>query len=221
MRASRLALAFAGFLALFLVATLPLRLVLDGSSISARSVSGSVWSGTLSAATWRGLSVGDVSLGLAPLPLLTGTRRIDVGTATLTGSIESGRGGGAVRGFNGTASPGRIAGLPITGLSFTDFTAGFRDGRCDAASGSLTVTLGGPLADRGSFSGVPRCDGDRLLLPLQANAARLELRLADGGAFTAQVDLDAVEPAARPALLASGFQPTPTGFALTLQGTLQ
>jgi hypothetical protein len=216
----RLALVFVVLLALSLLATLPLRLALAGTAITARSVSGSLWHGQMTAAAWRGFAIGDADLGLSPLALLTGVRRVGFTTPTLSGRVALAGPDVSLAALTGTAAPGRIAGVPVTNVRFTEFGAVFNSGRCQSAGGSLSVDIGGGLAGNGSFTGTPRCDGDRLLLPLQAESARLDLRVAGDGRYAATVSIDNVDAAARPGLLATGFQPTPTGLALSLQGQL-
>lgn len=217
----RLALVFGVLTLLFLAALLPLRLVLSGNGITARQATGTLWDGELRAAALRGVALGDVSLGLSPLPLLVGQRRIDFATSGLSGRVTTGGGRIAAEGVSGVALPGQLGGLPVARINFADFAAVFQDDRCITASGSLTLDPGGPLAALGGFSGSPRCDGDRLLLPLQGQGGRLDLHLAADGGYSASLALEAVEPAARTGLLASGFQPTPTGLVLMLAGTLQ
>lgn len=220
MSTPRLALLFAAFLAVFLLATLPLQLALRGTGLSARNASGSLWRGRLEAAAWHGLAIGDVTLGLAPLPLLTGARRVDFATATMAGRLRLSGSDVAVEGLTGSVSPGGFGGLLVTSVRFSDFGSRFDGGRCQSAGGSLTIEPGGPLAGAGGFAGTPRCDGDRLLLPLQAPGGRLDLRMAGDGRYAATISVDSADAGARPRLLASGFQATPTGLALSLQGQL-
>jgi general secretion pathway protein N len=217
----RLALIFAILTLLCLVALLPLRLALAGTDMAARNVEGSVWNGRLQAAVWRGVALGDVSLGLSPLPLLIGQRRIDFEAGDLSGRVLTGGGRLAVEGLGGIAAPGQLGGLPVARINFADFAAVFEDDRCLQAAGSLTLDPGGPLAALGGFSGSPRCDGARLLLPLQGQGGRLDLHLSADARYDAGLALETVDPAARPGLLAAGFQPTPTGLALTLTGSLR
>ena len=217
----RLALVFGVLTLLFLLALLPLRLALAGSGVTARSAQGSLWHGQLQDAAWRGVALGDVGMGLSPLPLLIGQRRIDFTAGGLSGRLDKGGGRIAVEGLTGVAAPGQLGGLPVARINFAEFAAVFEDERCTAASGSLTLDPGGPLAALGGFSGSPRCDGARLLLPLQGQGGRLDLHLSADGRYDASLSLENVEPAVRPGLLAAGFQPTPTGLALSLTGSLQ
>lgn len=217
----RLALIFGGLTLLFLAALLPLRLALAGTGVTARQAEGSLWHGQLQAAVWRGVVLGDVKIGLSPLPLLIGQRRIAFTASGLSGRAIAGGTKIAVEGLAGVALPGQLGGLPVARINFAEFAAAFDDGRCISASGSLTLDPGGPLAALGGFSGSPRCDGDRLLLPLQGQGGRLDLQLSADGHYNASLALENVEPAARAGLLAAGFQPTPTGLALALTGTLQ
>ena len=218
MSSLRLGLVFATLVLLFLLATLPLRVMIGGTGVGGRAVTGSVWHGRIEAAVWRGVVVGDVDVGLAPLPLLVGTRRLDFTAATINGRVARTRRGVAIERLDGGFVPGAVAGLPVSDAQFVGFGATFAESRCSDARGTVTVRFGGTLAGQGTVSGAARCDGDRLLLPLKGEAGKIDLRFLGDGRYSADIAIDALDAAARPALLAAGFQPTPTGLALSVKG---
>ena len=214
-----------GFVALLVVALLalwPMRLAgLAGAGMTARAVTGSVWNGRLEAAQLKGLALGDIDAGLAPLPLVGGTLRLGFVGATIRGAVLQRRGGGGIADVTGRLSPGQVAGLPVASVDLDGVSLGFADGACTAAAGRIALQPGGVIANQGAFSGAPRCDGPALLLPLvsASGRGRLDLRITSDGRYRAALALDGVAEADRPALLAAGFQPTPQGLALTAEGT--
>jgi general secretion pathway protein N len=211
-----------------LIALLPLRLVLaaSGSGLAARSATGSVWFGRLADAQWRGAGLGDVAIRLAPLPLLTGQLRLAFDGATLRGTLQP----HGVTGLTGQVAMAGTTPLPISSVTFDDVDMIFSNRACERARGTMRVMAGGALALPGvlaaggamaaPFAGMPRCDGGKLVLPLVSGPARMDLRIAADGRYTAAITIDNVEESARPGLLAAGFQPTPQGAALTLEGSL-
>jgi general secretion pathway protein N len=215
-------IGFVALLVLALLALWPMRLAgLTGSGLTARAVTGSVWNGRLEAAQIKGLALGDIDAGLAPLSLASGTLRLGFAGATIRGAVLQRRGGGGVADVTGRLLPGLVAGLPIAAVDLDGISLGFADGACTAATGRITLQPGGVIASQGAFSGTPRCDGPALLLPLvsASGRGRLDLRITADGRFRAALAIDGVSEADRPALLAAGFQPTPQGLALTAEGT--
>ena len=214
-----------GFVALFLLALLalwPMRLAgLAGTGLTALAVTGSVWSGRLESAQIKGLALGDIDAGLAPLPLFGGTLRLGFAGATIRGAVLQRRGGGGISDVTGRLLPGQVAGLPIAAVDLDGVSLGFADGTCTVSAGRITLQPGGVIASQGAFSGTPRCDGPALLLPLvsASGRGRLDLRITAHGRFRAALALDGVAEADRPALLAAGFQATPQGLALNAEGT--
>lgn len=217
----------AALLMLAALALLPLRVALmaagaDARGLSARAVSGSVWSGQLAAAQWRGLGLGDVDARLQPLALATGTLRFQLSGNTLRGDVMMRRGGGGISAGNGRVDLAGNAVLPLRAVDLEAVDIGFRDGQCIAAAGRITVQPGGALARFGPMTGEPRCDGPFVLLDLASadGGERLALRIGADSGFRAHIDLVQVTEAERPALLAAGFQPTPQGLGLDLEGSL-
>ncbi|MEY2883640.1 MAG: hypothetical protein RL490_1364 [Pseudomonadota bacterium] len=214
----RRGILFVGLLALALLALLPLRWVLAATPVTARSVSGSLWSGRLAAAALPGLPIGDVAVGLSPLGLFSGAARFVVDGDTIDGAMLLRRGGRGIEHVTGRLTPGRIAGLQVAAIDLADVSAGFAAGACTRAMGQVNLLPAGPLQAAGALFGTPRCDGAALLLPLTSPHARLDLRILADGHYTAALALTGIGEAERVGLLATGFQATPDGLALTVTG---
>lgn len=222
--AAWIAVAVVGLAALWL---LPLRLALiagqfDAQGLSARAVGGRLWSGRLLAAEWRGLALGDIDVGLKPLALATATLRFELSGDQLRGEAWRRRGGGGVGNLSGRVAVAGLAGLPIEALVLERVDIGFRNGACTTAAGRLSLQPGGALARFGPLAGEPRCEGSAVLLPLESpdGAVRLELRVKPDTGFRARIEVAQVDEATRLALLAKGFQPTPQGLGMDLEGRL-
>lgn len=223
----RQSVIFAALLVAAMLVLLPLRTVLslagaDSAGLSARDVTGRVGKGALAAAYWRGAGLGDVAVSLVPLSLLGGALRYEVTGDQVRGAVYVSRRGGGVSGMTGRIGVRSIGGLPVQGMDFAAVNLGFADGVCAAAAGQIMVQPGGVLSGLGAMAGAPLCDGGAILVPLVSSdgAARVDLRVMAGGKFRAEVRIDKVDEAARAGLLAAGFQATPQGLAMQLEGVL-
>ncbi|MFZ4687905.1 MAG: type II secretion system protein N [Polymorphobacter sp.] len=203
-------------LVLGLVLMLPLRLVTGDTGLTARAVSGCIWSGKLVAAQWRGADLGDLAVGLQPLALLTGRLRMGFDGPNLRGIA----GPEGVSALSGHVAVAGATPLPITSVGFDDVEIAFAGGTCTAARGQINVAGTGVLGDSGGFSGAPRCESGALLLPLAAGSSRIDLRFDGNGAWRGVIAVNGVTESARPGLLGAGFAPTPQGLAMTLEGQL-
>lgn len=221
MMATRRWLLFAALLVIAIVVQFPLRLAgLDRFGVTARAARGTVWNGHLDAAHLRGISLGDVAVGLSPTALLTGILRLDFAGAAVNGALVGRAGGGGATGITGRIGPLQIGGLPVTALTFDAVDIGFAEGRCSIAAGTLRLQPAAGLAADDALVGTPRCDGTAVLLPLASASgkARLEVRVEADRRYQATLALDEVTDIQRSALLAAGFQATPTGLSLTVEG---
>lgn len=217
---------FAAMFALAMLVMLPLRLALvmagaEAAGLAARDVRGRAGAGQLVAASWRGAGLGDVDVRLAPLASLGGAVRYEMTGDQLRGAVRFGRGGG-VYGMNGRVAVASIGGFAVNGAELAEVDIGFSGGVCTAAAGQIMVQPAGLLAGFGGLSGSPRCEGEAVLVPLASSdgAVRVDLRVKSGGAFRAEVMIDRLDESVRAGLLAAGFQPTPQGLAMKLEGVL-
>lgn len=231
-------IASAAFALLLIAVTFPMRLALalagaEQAGISARAVSGSVWSGELVDARLGALSLGTVRARLSPLALLTGRvelafARNDARLGALAGRLH----GGGRRGLSDLDGAVSLAGglgmIPVDTVRFEGAALRFDSaGKCVAANGRVQLSIAAPIAgldlSRG-LSGPLACAGGRAQAALasQSGMERLTLSFDDSGAWRARfaigVDRD---PAMAAALSLLGFKPGPGGFALTASGRFQ
>ena len=228
----------AGLLALILiVATLPMRIALGlaGASeagLSARAVTGSIWSGQLIDARWRRARLGTLGAGLAPLALLGGEAKLniardDVLLGKLGGTlILSGARG--VAEMNGTVSLGAsLAGVPLDTLRLAAVTARFDDaGRCVEASGQVQLSLALPVPGLDLANGLSgplacRAGSAEAALASQSGMERLILSFDGTGQYRARLSVKASGDAAVAGLLrAAGFLPAGGDLVLLHDGRL-
>lgn len=216
-----------------LLLTLPLRLAMGAlglpqAGLSARAAEGSIWSGRLVEARLAGVPLGDLRVGLHPLPLLAGRARLGFSRPGSGDDADVARGrvtiSRHVLGLDGATLSlplaRLLAPLPIRLVTLADVSVRSRDGVCEAADGLVRAELAGAIGGvtlPGGFSGTARCDAGALLLPLasQSGDERLAVRLFAGGRYRVAVTLRPADAAAQARLTASGFTKTPDG-AMTL-----
>lgn len=207
------------FLGLVLLALLPLRLALADSGLSARTVAGTLWGGSIAQAEWRGLPLGDLRLRIVPTALLTATARYRVDGPVVSGQLWRRSGGGGVADLRGRIVTGGLLPIPVAAVELSGVSIDWRGG-CRSASGQVRVTLAGPAGTAG-VEGSPQCDGSALRLPLISADGRTSLDLAlQGQRWTARLRLANPPETQRAAALAAGLRPTPQGLVLEQEGTL-
>lgn len=215
---------------------MPLRLAsgiigLDAMGVSARQVGGSVWSGRMEQTRIGGFDLGTVDVGLNPLSLLLGRARMGfervsgVGIEPLAGTYDIGPGRRVIDGLSGTVLATGWTDLPIEKLSFEGVNVHFSDGQCRSASGRVQLMLAVRIAGldlRNGLSGVARCEGGALLLPLagQSGMERLTLTITGDGQYEARFGINATDPITSAALAAAGFSATAEGYFRVVRGRL-
>lgn len=222
---------FAGLLTIALLAFLPMRLVLGviHTGMTARDVTGSIWSARLTEARIGPLALGDLDARINPLSLLVGEARMVVargGAAPdrLVGNLGAARDRQLAENVSGVIPiDGSLGILPIAAIQLTDVTVAFRDGQCDRAEGMVQARLSGDmggLALPAAMDGAARCDRGTLLLPLRSGsgAESVMLRIHGDGAYDAEIRIQATEPAIIARLTAAGFAPGPAGYGMTIKG---
>ncbi len=239
MRRIRLAtgpgLLFGAAFVVALIAFLPMRLVLGwiglgDQGMTARSVDGSVWWGTLTEARFGDLAVGDLDAGLSPFQLLLGRAKVSIDSRgdarTLNGAIVVSRHSFGLDEMTGALSAGTVfAPVPVTGIDLDAVTVRFQDGTCQRAEGRVKAMLSGDvggLALAQGLSGTAKCESGALLLPLASQSGNelAAIRLWPSGRFRAELTIRVADPADAPRLVTSGFQQTPQGYTLAVEGTL-
>ncbi|WP_052130128.1 type II secretion system protein N [Sphingomonas sp. 35-24ZXX] len=219
-----------------LIVLLPLRIVFDMAGlgergVSARSIEGSIWSGTVRDLRIGRLSLGDLDAGLSPGGLLRGewalamTRASDApGQPPLAFDLASSGDSIAMRGANGDiATADLFAPLPLRSISLDGVDIAFTGKRCVQASGAVRVnieqSLFGLTLQRG-LSGNLRCDGSDLLVPLkgQSGLEQMDIRIAGTGRYTADFRLGGLAASAGTALSALGFRQQGDAMTIRING---
>lgn len=231
LRTGRTAL-FVAMLAVALAVFVPLRLVLGWAGLAeqgftARSVGGTFWEGSIREARFGEVALGELSAGIAPLPLVLGRARIELrsraipGAPSVTGAVTVSRLAAGIDDANATIPVGAaLAPLPITALELTDVSVRFVDGACDRADGRVRATLAGSaLPTPSAMAGPVRCDGAALLLPMTGGPGEgANLRIWQDGRYRAELSLPATDPASAPRLQAAGFIQDANGWRLAIEG---
>ncbi|UVO53911.1 type II secretion system protein N [Sphingomonas sp. SUN039] len=217
--------------ALIALVSLPLAVVLplalpDESGIAAKRAEGSVWRGMLREVDVAGLPLGDMHVALRVLPLLVGEARLGFSASGLRGTLVASSGSVGIAEARGVLDlAGRLRPLPLARLNLDGVTTSFRDGRCALARGRIRAEIAGDvggLALPGGMSGAVRCDGAMLLLPLvgQSGMERIDLRIAEKGAWRADLSIRTTDPVLMAKLLSSGFVAGPGGYTVRVSGAL-
>ena len=222
---------FAGAFLLSLLLLMPLSVALSmfgltDQGLSARAASGTVWSGKLVEARIGQIAVGDVAVRLKPLPLLVGRATIDMESPFGRGALTSLKSGFAIDDATVKLATARVfTPIPLDALDLTNVSVKFSGDRCEKAQGrvraAFTGDVGGLSLGQG-LSGVVRCEGGALLLPLVSQSAmeRLNLYLRHDGGYRAEFFVRSTDPAMSGKLGSAGFAPAPGGFVLRLAGKL-
>lgn len=216
---------------ILLIAFFPMRLALAGLGSNAlagvRTVSGSVWDGTLRGVTAGEIVLGDFSAKLSPwwLPLGRGyvhLRSLD--DPALKGTLFASFWNWGMRDMDARLSlQGAFAPLPVESLELTGAGVRFVGDACAQATGQLRVTLRGSIngvAVDQSMIGPLRCDGKSVAALLVSASAmeRVSLRVTPDGAYAARLNVRASDPAAALKFSQAGFRDTPLGYEFAFSG---
>lgn len=232
--------------------TFPMRLALDmgdaaEAGLSARAVSGNIWSGQLVDAKWGRIALGNVQLGLAPIALLRGEAALHfqqmdsyaaaaspavagagaAGAAILSGTLYAGSMLG-VSGVNGRVDMGMALGaLRVDQLMMQGVTMRFdRTGQCAAAEGQVQAALSSPVAGLAmaqGLSGTLRCVKDKAQMQLtsQSGMEVLEADISGQGIWDARfVVKQASDPALVHGLTSMGFRSVGDAYVLAASGKI-
>lgn len=226
---------FGGFAVVALLALLPMRLVLGlvglgDYGLSARTVTGPIWFGTLAEARIGDLALGDVRARLSPFHLFIGRARLDLAAAPqgdasgLSGAISTSRYSYGIDDMVGTIPTGNVfAPLPINRIDLDGVSVRFDGGACATAQGRVKAQLSGTMAAVAlpqALSGTLRCDGGALIIPLTSQAAteRVTLRIAGNGRYRATLGIQPSDPVTAQKLGLAGFQPNGNEYRLSTEG---
>jgi len=237
--ALRRAALFAAALLVLLAVFAPLRFALDRlglerQGLAAADVRGTVWSGRLVGASWRGLQLGDAAVGLQPLPLLLGRTRLTLETGAggpSPGRAVLVRAGGTAGVEDATLDlPVRLLNTPVPlrgELRVQDASVLFRDGACLRAEGRVATDLLQRSAEflqwQGpELSGRLACRGGALVLPLtgarDGTQVSTDLRLEGDGDYRLDTRVLTSDLGLGAALALAGFERRADGLARVDQG---
>lgn len=227
-----LILIFAAGLLVFLPMRMALGMAgLERFGLSAREVSGTVWSGRIDRLMLGNISLGSVHAALSPVQLLMGRARFDIWRRTgaaddIGGAITAGFGRIGVDDLTGPIPLGRrFAPLPVGNFVMEDVTAYFTGALCGHAEGRVRAHMAGQLPGLNlaqGLSGEARCDGDALLLPLasQSGMEKIDLRIWRSGRYVAEMRVETADPTLAATLGAAGFAEAGGVRMLKVEGTL-
>jgi general secretion pathway protein N len=240
--ALRRAALFAAALVAMAVLFAPLRFALDRIDASrlglaAAEVEGVVWSGRMRSASFHGLQLGDVHVGLRPLPLLLGRSRLVVetgengpapGRAVLVGE---GRRSGVTDATLSLPLVFSQAAAPLRGeMRLQDVTVLFDGTACDKAGGRVVTDV---LARNAEFlqwqgpelAGEVGCRGDSVVLPLRGardgTDVSATVSVGSDGRYRLQTRVVTRDPALASALTLAGFRGGPEGLNRVDSGRLR
>lgn len=226
---------FGAMFVIALIVLMPMRFALGviglgNYGLTARDVTGPVWSARINEAHVGDVDLGDLRAGLSPLSLLLGRARLGI---TGIGPAEPDRLHGAVevsRHSFGIASMtaavpvgGALGGLPVSRLDLNDVSVRFDNGSCSEAQGRVKAMLSGGipgLALSQGMTGAARCDGGALLLPLvsQAGTESVNLKVKADGRYRGELIVQTTDPALGAGLTLAGFVANGSGYALSIEG---
>lgn len=225
---------FAAILVVALIVTLPLRLALAWfgvaeAGMTAREVTGSIWSGRLVEARFGQIALGELAARVAPLPLLIGHARIELAApdgaagSRLSGAIDVTRHNIGLSHVTASLPVGNaFSPVPVTTLELDDVSVGYAGDTCERAEGRVRALLTGDVAGQRiptTMSGSPRCDGTALLLPLTSPAGEgSTIRIWRDGRYRTDLTLTTSDPAQVARLQGFGFVQTPQGMQLAIEG---
>lgn len=232
----RMRMAFILLFALGLLLLFPMRMALglagfERLGVSARDISGSVWSGQIDELLLGDISLGAVRGGLSPVGLLTGRARFDIwrrnGVADdLSGALTVGFNRIGVDDVTATVPLGRtFAPLPVASIVMEDVTAYFTGNRCGHAEGTVRAMIAGQFPGLNlsqGLSGVATCDGDALLVPLvsQSGMEKISLRIWRSGRYSADMQVETADATLADSLAKAGFADVGGARLLKIEGAL-
>lgn len=218
-----------------LLAALPLTVPLAvglgrAKSLSFAEARGSIWKGEIQRAALGSLELGDLTVGLDPLALLTGQTKVAIrasgGDVKGAGRIALTRRSPGVERFSG-ALPLSALGLSgsLSGdLTARDVTATFDGGACHEAAGDIAAVIQGLGANPVALKGRPVCQGAVLALPLagtvEGTAIDLVVRLQADGRYRLEATVKTTDPGFGAILATEGFTSAPGGYSRTSEGRL-
>lgn len=204
---------------------------LDDAGLAAQEVQGTIWSGRLVDAQFRGINLGTLDAGIEPSsllakPAMTISRANVKGedfTATLSGSADQVQVSDAKGDIPLAALAGRI---PVSTANISNGNIALDNGRCVSASGDVEMRPNGLLARfagdqamRGSLA----CQGDNVAMQLASpsNNIMLTASLDPERRYRMQLILKGLSPEIAFGLRSLGFRQDGDGLTISREGILR
>lgn len=220
-RRTALVLVVAG-VAAGLALAVPLRWLVPEEGLSARAVTGSIWSGRVAGAQWGGVSFGDFDAGLR-WPGVLRLEASDAGADPLRADVKPGA-GMQIAALNGSVALGTAFGpVSLERVSFRNAQLSESREGCADAAGRITLTArltDLPATPPATLGGPLRCEGPNLVASLksQSGMEQVEAILFPDQGWSVKLTLRPPSPEAATALRANGFAETPLGYVRQMQG---
>ena len=210
MRRTAWILAGLAVLAGAIIALLPLRLALRGTGIVADEVSGSIWRGHITSASWHGIALGDLDTSARAWP-----PALDFSGPVMRGRVTP----AGLEGLSGNIDD--FAGLPLTQIAIDNVTVLADERGCTYAGGEVAV-VATPLPQLGALSGPLACDNGvlRAALRPEHGDALVNLSLDKDRRYRAVLTIGSLPAMVRVVMIAAGFEATEAGVAMTREGRL-
>lgn len=204
---------------------------LDRAGLSARQIEGTIWSGRMVDAQFRGINLGDLDAGIVPSSLLSApaiqVRRLypqgEDFTATISGSAQRLQ----VQGAKGDIPLNTLAGrIPVSKATISGGDIILENGRCVSATGDVTVRSAGLLTrvmGDTILNGNMACQGDNMALELvsENRNTRLSASLDPDRRYQMQLMVSKLSPQIAFALRAIGLQQDGDGLTIGHSGVLR
>lgn len=204
---------------------------LDDAGLAAREVQGTIWSGRLVDAQFRGMNLGTLDAGIVPSSLLAKpamaiTRQNAEGTdftATLSGSAQQVQVSSVMGDIPLTAMAGR---LPVSTAQINNGNIALENGRCISASGDVEMRPSGLLARfagdqamRGSLA----CQGDNVAMQLASptETIMLSASLDPERRYNMQLVFNGLSPEIAFGLRSIGFRQDGDSLTISRDGILR
>jgi hypothetical protein len=187
--------------------------------LAAAETEGTVWSGRLNEASFRGVRLGDLHVGLKFAPFLLGRSHLVLETLDRPGRAVVRKEGRRLALADATLTVPMNLGngvIPLQGeLRLQDITVVFRDGSCETAQGRVVSDLLTRNAQLLQWQGPElsaeiACRGRGVVVPLRGSSAGTEvnatLSFEADGAYRLETRVTTADPALASALPLAGFQ---------------
>lgn len=212
-----------------LILFMPLRFIINYNDLNiftARTVSGTIWSGKITELYYKKLLIGDVDTSLSLWPIIRGDLQLHImrPLSITEPAIHASFGKDSIRNLSAELDISSLASpLPAQLLIFDGFSSEFNKGACSSAAGTVRVKLKSILDQPIDYlSGVANCNDGQLIFPLKSKTGSetLTIYIKSNGEYNGQLMLIGSYEEADDALLQQGFSRADGGYSMSITGKL-